>query len=54
MIAAQYVPVIQELIRKHWPLEHCDSEFITKPRKSVQLKHKNFFESLRTRGLVAD
>lgn len=25
---AQYVPVIQELIRRHWPLEDFDSKFL--------------------------
>lgn len=26
-VTAQYIPVIQELMRRHWPLEDYDSEF---------------------------
>lgn len=31
-VTAQYIPVIQELLRRHWPLEDYDSEFSIKTK----------------------
>lgn len=44
-ILAQYIPVIQELIRKHWPLEDYDSEFTINKNHTNQLFESSLGDS---------
>lgn len=36
-VSAQYVPVIRDLIRKHWPLDHYDSELASNTTSDMSL-----------------